>query len=402
MLSAGAYSFRTKSRLAISLSWVAGYVNVIALLHCGYVLSHQSGNTTHFAEALAKGWIRPVGIFGLMLGCFFLGSVGSGFLTELGGRRDARSKYTLPILAEVLLLSLFAIGVANTPPLPHGTYLYTLIGLAAMAMGLQNATITRISGAVVRTTHMTGVLTDIGLESVQLLLWYRDKLRGRQWTRARRVLWVSRRHPTMLLLLLLGSIYGSFILGIVAGVLAYEYRPALALVAPIVFLLWIIWAAWRKPIADVRELNPLDDPELRARGIVHSLLPPELGIYRLLFHASTAHQAPNFQYWVNRLPRRWRVVILALSPLTRLDSNAAIDLKGAIQKLHSQSRRLILCGINAGQYKVLDRYQVIDVIEPENICPDMEFAIARGISLLQELADGRPRRRHWDAELVDT
>lgn len=48
----------------------------------------------------------------------------------------------------------------------------------SFAMGLQNALVTRVSGAVVRTTHMTGVLTDIGIQVVQMFAWVRDGARG--------------------------------------------------------------------------------------------------------------------------------------------------------------------------------------------------------------------------------
>ena len=48
MLSASAYSFRQKSRLAISLSWVAGYTNVITFIVFAVVTSHATGNVTHF------------------------------------------------------------------------------------------------------------------------------------------------------------------------------------------------------------------------------------------------------------------------------------------------------------------------------------------------------------------
>ena len=53
MLSASAYSFRQKSRLAISLSWVAGYTNVITFIACAVVISHATGNVTHFGKAVA-------------------------------------------------------------------------------------------------------------------------------------------------------------------------------------------------------------------------------------------------------------------------------------------------------------------------------------------------------------
>src|SRR4051812_34137112 len=83
MLSASAYSFRQKSRLAISLSWVAGYTNVIAFLMCGHiVVSHVTGNITHFGESAAevllhpvRGAWRDVGYFGFLSGVFFAGAI---------------------------------------------------------------------------------------------------------------------------------------------------------------------------------------------------------------------------------------------------------------------------------------------------------------------------------------
>ncbi len=59
MLTARAYSFRQKSRLAISLSWIAGYANVVVFLHSGMMISHVTGNVTHFGEALT-GLLYPL------------------------------------------------------------------------------------------------------------------------------------------------------------------------------------------------------------------------------------------------------------------------------------------------------------------------------------------------------
>ena len=42
-------------------------------------------------------------------------------------------------------------------------------------MGLQNAILTKISKAEIRTTHMTGVVTDLGIELGRLLYWNRSK-----------------------------------------------------------------------------------------------------------------------------------------------------------------------------------------------------------------------------------
>ena len=45
-------------------------------------------------------------------------------------------------------------------------------------MGMQNSLVTRLSGAVVRTTHLTGVVTDLGIEAARWYRWHRAKLRA--------------------------------------------------------------------------------------------------------------------------------------------------------------------------------------------------------------------------------
>jgi hypothetical protein len=262
-----------------------------------------------------------------------------------------------------------------------------MAGLSSLSMGLQNATITMVSGAVVRTTHVTGVVTDLGLEGVQYLLWVWDRTRGQGHRRVARVWRVSQRHPSLLRLLLLSSIVGSFFFGVVAGTFAFLRWPQYALLAPVVFLLWIIGIDWRKPIADVRELDLLKDPEMvKSLGDVKSWLPPELGIYRLTHHRKNApHHAPDFQLWVDRLPEHWRVVILAVSPLTHFDKEESLDLLAAVQKLRANERDLIICGATRPQFKVLSAAGLTDALGIENFCPDLDLALARGINRVTEM-----------------
>lgn len=395
MLSARAYSFRQKSRLAISLSWVAGYTNVITFIACAVVTSHATGNATHFGRGLAD-WIAGAGAggaarrealyFGGLVLAFFSGAVVSACMTEGARRSGFRSKYILPIALQAVLLSGMCIGLdlyleAATPGLYYG-----ITGVASFAMGLQNATITRVSGAVVRTTHLTGVVTDIGLEGVQYLLWAWDKTRARRPRRRGRVLWVSQRHPSVLRLALLGSIVGSFLFGVVAGTLAWHHLPQYALVVPVAFLLWILLVDWRKPIADVRELDLLADPDHRGYGDLRSLLPAEVAIYRLVHHRRDAvHHAPDFQQWVERLPRRWRVIILAVSPLTHFDTDEALDLLAAVNKLRAERKDLVVCGVNRSQFKAMRDAGLADVLGMENFCPDLDLAVARAMNRVHEL-----------------
>jgi uncharacterized membrane protein YoaK (UPF0700 family) len=386
MLSAQAYSFHQKSKLAISLSWVSGFTNVIALMACGSMVSHMTGMTTWFGQAVAAGQLKAGLFLGLTVLAFIIGAMLSAIMTEGARRRGVRSKYILPMVAEALLLSIFTLGLnlLHAGKLGEGhAAIWWMVGAASMAMGLQNATITRISGNVVRTTHLTGVLTDFGLESVQYLLWWRDRARSRHWSRNGRIFKVSRRHPTVLRLLLLASIFGSFLLGVLFGSWMYGRWPSGAMILPIVFLFWIVWMDYRKPIADARELDLLGDPELKAYGIVHSLLPKELGIYRVGPHLQSGRERdPDFQTWMDRMPPRWRVVILAMTPLVRLTDNSLMALEVAYDRLQGGGRSLIVCGITSSQYKLLDGAGLVDKLGAGNVCPDLEFAVARGMELL--------------------
>ena len=79
------------------------------------------------------------------------------------------------------------------------------------------------------------------------------------------------------------------------------------------------------------------------------------------------------------------MIILALSPLTRFDNNAILDLESALKKLHDEGRKLILSGITPGQYRNLMEHGIGKSMDTENLCPDLEFAVARGIDLVQTI-----------------
>jgi uncharacterized membrane protein YoaK (UPF0700 family) len=389
MLTARAYSFRQKSKLAISLSWIGGYVNVALFLACASFVSHMTGNSTQFAVAMVQGNWAHVAQFGLLILCFWLGAVASAVMTESGTRRGVRSKYVLPMAAEGVLLA----TLATLMNYPHAVGIRgdadvarALAMIAAFAMGLQNATITEISGAVIRTTHLTGVVTDFGLEGVRFLNWYADRTRGRlAWRRHGRVLRVSQRHPTVQRLALLFSVFWSFIFGAAAAAWMHFHHGSAAMLPPVAFILWIILMDWWKPIAGVKELDLLSDPELRAAGIVKALLPPELGLFRLTppHRGARAHLPPDFHLWLNHVPQRQRVIILAISPLTHFNENSALGLRDVVSTLRGEGRDLVISGITTAQYKILARNGLLDVTDAENLCPDLEFAIARGIELMR-------------------
>jgi len=402
MFSARAYSFRQKSRLAISLSWVAGYTNVIVFTACGVVVSHVTGTSTMLAKAAAERSAHEFLLFGGLWLSFFSGAICSALMTETARRTGSASKYVFPLAIEAVLLTLVACGLHGAWPIEHASIAIkeAIACTAAFAMGLQNATITKISGAVIRTTHLTGVTTDLGIEGVQYLLWFRDRLAGRGRHRVARMIRVSRRHPEFLRVLLLASIFCSFVFGAGIGMLMYFRFDGVALAFPVSFLLWMIYIDWRQPIADVREIDPLSDRELQLHGIVKALLPPEMGIWRVLCAHGGWHKPPDFEQWVDIMPRHWQVVILSLSPLMRFNSNSLLNLGAAARKLRSRDRHLVLAGVTPVQYQAICATTTAEVIHEQNICPDLEFAIARGIDLVRSVAEKNSRSDRTKTELM--
>jgi len=384
MLTAAAYSFRLQSRLAISLSWIAGYANVITLTMCGVAVSHVTGNVTHVGQHLGSFNLGALSFVAFLVVAFFFGGGGAGSMLELARLRGFRSIYALPVASEAVVLAVVALTLEyqNHAIGEDRGAVWLMSGAASVAMGIQNATITRISGAVVRTTHLTGVLTDLGLEGSQLLLWWCSKLRGGRASRPRRAWRVSLRHTTTLRIALLVSIFGSFIFGVTAGVLAYRFAPDYAMTVPVAFLIWILYMDWRKTIAEVRQIDPLRDSECTNLLSEPGALPQRVGIYRLTHHRKKSpHHAPDFQLWAGRIPEERRVIVLAVSAMTVFDSDSAMNLTMTARRLKEDGRSLVICGVNPVQMQVLARSGVMMVLNDEDFVDDLQQAVARARGL---------------------
>jgi uncharacterized membrane protein YoaK (UPF0700 family) len=375
-----AHSFVQQARLAITLAWVAGYTNIISILACGHVTSHTSGTTSDLGRAVAEGHWPQAAFFLFLLLTFGSGAMLSGFLTEHGRRRGWESIYVLPIAVEALLLAAFAVTLEALAKdaTRAGAPRYLLTGLAATAMGLQNATITRISSGVVRTTHVTGVLTDLGLEFAQFLLWIADRRRDVPPGSATALVHTVQHHPTATRLALLASILGSFALGTALGTLAYDSRLApWAMFPPVLFLIWIVYQDVVRPIAEI-------EPSTLVTG--DHALDDRLAVFHLrreLGKPNGTHRMPNLQAWADRLPPAARVVILDLGGVTRLDTNSALELRAVLAQMRRQGRQMLLAGLDHAQVTQLRRAGVGDLLTPDQVCPDLDLAIAQGLNLLR-------------------
>lgn len=146
---------------AIALSCVAGMVNVVGFLGFEHqAITHLTGTTSQLGMALVQRDWRNVGHLWGVLIAFCLGAVLSGLIVQDATLRLGR-RYGVVLLLESLLL-LAAI------PLFKQQQIWGALA-AAMACGLQNAMATTFSGAVVRTTHLSGMFTDLGIGLGHLL-----------------------------------------------------------------------------------------------------------------------------------------------------------------------------------------------------------------------------------------
>lgn len=137
------------------LAAIAGAINAVGFLAAQHqALSHLSGIVTNLGTEIARADWRLAGHAFLAIAFFFLGCVLSGVIIRHSTLHAGR-RYGVALMGESVLLLASAYFFRHG--FPAGAY------LATMACGLQNAMATSYSGAVVRTTHVTGIVTDLGI-----------------------------------------------------------------------------------------------------------------------------------------------------------------------------------------------------------------------------------------------
>ena len=150
-------------KLGTVLAFVAGATNAGGFLAVGQYTSHMTGMVSAMADNLVLGQFVLAGAALAAVLAFLIGAMSTAWLVNWGMRLQLRSAYGLPLLIEAVLLLVFGIfGAAMS--LWHTVFLPVTVVLLCYIMGLQNAVITKISQARIRTTHLTGMVTDMGIE----------------------------------------------------------------------------------------------------------------------------------------------------------------------------------------------------------------------------------------------
>ena len=360
MFQAQAHSFQQQARLAISLSWIAGYTNALTLLTCGQVTSHLSGTVSQIGVEVAElRWTSTSYLLGL-LGMFLLGAFASGAMTEFGRMRRMQSIYVLPMVVEAVLLGGFALLIdwQATANLQTENARVWLTFLPSFAMGLQNATITRISGGVVRTTHVTGVVTDLGLELSKMAFGRLGRRRAKGSARAMQEHWRA---------LMLASILASFALGAGLGTLAFDLFEAYSMVPAVLFLAFLTLQDLLVPIAAV-ELRAGRHDGAPIVAIYHAEPPTDGRRFRL----------PDLANWASTLDEHVRVLVLDLDNLGAMGDRSALELRALMLHLREEGRFLVLAGVGERQLASLHHAGVLLDFDADDLCSDLPAAALRG------------------------
>ncbi len=212
-----------------TLAGIAGMVNAVGFLSFDrHAITHLTGTATEIGIALAAQRTADVSHFAALVASFVFGCMLSGAILKKNTLKLGRS-YGVALAIESLLL-FFASALMHEHSEAReqfGTGIY----VASVAIGLQNGMASTYSGTLLRTTHLTGMFTDIGVAAGHFIArtqvdWMRVKL-------------------SLLIIV-------SFCLGSAAGAYLFQAFEFKTLYVPAILtggvaVLYTTYSQWRKP-----------------------------------------------------------------------------------------------------------------------------------------------------------
>lgn len=227
---------KANRRLGAALAFVAGATNAGGFLAVGQYTSHMTGVVSSMADhlVLGQGLLAAAGL--ALLATFVAGAMTTAVIVNWGRQHRLHSRYALPLLLEAAALLAFGLLGASLG-LHTALLLPVTVLLLGFIMGLQNAVITKISRAEIRTTHVTGLVTDLGIELGKLA--YLNRHPGAEPVQAN--LERLRTH---------GLLIGVFFAGGLAGALGFKTAGYITTV-PLAVLLLVL--SLKPLLADLQE-----------------------------------------------------------------------------------------------------------------------------------------------------
>ena len=205
-------------KLASMLSFVAGIVNITGVLSVKVLTTNVTGHFAFFSEDIANKHYQAALFYLFFILSFFAGAFISNFLIEIVSRKNTQIAFAFPMSVEIIILTGVALSGSGSILQMHGQLIACCL---LFAMGLQNALVTKVSQSVVRTTHLTGLFTDLGIE-VSQLFFYRKTQQFQMLSKS---------------IYLKLAIIGCFFMGCVIGGLLYNYFEMETLFVAVAILL---------------------------------------------------------------------------------------------------------------------------------------------------------------------
>jgi uncharacterized membrane protein YoaK (UPF0700 family) len=232
--------------VAFLLAWVAGFSDAIGFLVLQQLgASFMSGNSMATGAALGhRDWSSAL-LHGVPILSFVLGIILGFLVRALINHWGIRSSFAVIFGLEALfILACLVLGSRSIhslqgeviQPFP-ARILYPCIAFLTLAMGLQTATLRRVNSQGVRTTFVTGVLSDWADALVQYLFWLHRQTTEQCFLQAVRA---STQQVSFRNLLLLGGTWGCYVVGAICGGATELSMVLAALVFPLCVLVVLI------------------------------------------------------------------------------------------------------------------------------------------------------------------
>lgn len=154
--------------LASSTAFVSGVTNVVGVVAFLAFTSNITGHVANLAKHVVAQNFKEIVVFLVWLLLFLAGAFVSNFIIKSLQDKSRYRAHSIPIILEIIILFIVAI---------YGYHFYdgsllqreAIIGAILFAMGLQNSLVSNISGGLIKTSHLTGLFTDLGSDLAELM-----------------------------------------------------------------------------------------------------------------------------------------------------------------------------------------------------------------------------------------
>jgi uncharacterized membrane protein YoaK (UPF0700 family) len=236
---------------AVALAGVAGFVDAAGFLTLGGVFTaHMSGNSARLGVRLGQGDLTAALPMVAAIALFVFGVAAGALASELWVRRGRHTTVAVVLAVQAAMLAAFMLYGASVVKANGGVHghsltgFYVLLALLVVAMGLQTTSIQKVGGRRLRTTYITGVLTDLAQQALNRVV----AGRGGRPSYLRETLGLGDRDEAGFRVKLLGGIAALYLGGAVFGAFLQIEWHTWCIAVPLAVLVAVIAVDVARPL----------------------------------------------------------------------------------------------------------------------------------------------------------